>query len=165
MARPSATPALPAGSCRDCGTEAAGNCRIGSVGDRLGDGTARRGRGLRLTPAGACIELRSDSELLIDGMRFRVSRWQQFGWRNSCGFELLHQELCANSSNSVRGGRFVGAGFAATAAIRFSPALISLPIRPREPKLAACPWLPGPTIALLGTNLLENHDDRWQYAL
>jgi len=98
---------------------------------------------LRLTPTGALIELCSDSELLIDGTR------------NSG----------ANSSNLLRDGRFVGAGFAATAAIRFSPAPISLPIRPHEPKLAACPWLPSPTIALIGTNLLENHDDRWQYAL
>jgi ribonuclease HI len=48
---------------------------------------------LRLTPIGARIELRSDSELLIDGMRFLVFRWQQFGWRNSRGFELQHQEL------------------------------------------------------------------------
>jgi ribonuclease HI len=48
---------------------------------------------LRLTPTGARIELRSDSELLIDGMRFRVFRWQRFGWRNSRGFELQHQEL------------------------------------------------------------------------
>jgi ribonuclease HI len=48
---------------------------------------------LRLTPAGARVELRSDSELLIDGMRFRVFRWQQYGWRNSRGFELQHQQL------------------------------------------------------------------------
>lgn len=48
---------------------------------------------LRRTPAGARIELRSDSELLIDGMRFRVFRWQRFGWRNSRGFDLQHQEL------------------------------------------------------------------------
>ena len=48
---------------------------------------------LRLTPTGARIELRADSELLIDGMRFRVFRWQLFGWRNSRGFELQHQEL------------------------------------------------------------------------
>ena len=48
---------------------------------------------LRLTPPGARIELRSDSELLIDGMRFLVFRWQRFGWRNSRGFELQHQEL------------------------------------------------------------------------
>jgi ribonuclease HI len=48
---------------------------------------------LHLTPAGARIELHSDSELLIDGMRFRAFRWQQFGWRNSRGFKLQHQEL------------------------------------------------------------------------
>jgi ribonuclease HI len=48
---------------------------------------------LRLTPNGARIELRSDSDLLIDGMRFRVFRWRRFGWRNSRGFELKHQEL------------------------------------------------------------------------
>ena len=48
---------------------------------------------LRLTPTGARIELRSDSELLIDGMRFLVFRWQRHGWRNSRGFELKHQEL------------------------------------------------------------------------
>jgi ribonuclease HI len=48
---------------------------------------------LRRTPTGACIELRSDSELLIDGMRFLVFRWQRCGWRNSRGFDLQHQEL------------------------------------------------------------------------
>ncbi len=48
---------------------------------------------LRLTPTGARIELHSDSELLIDGMRFRIFRWQQYGWRNSRGLELQHQEL------------------------------------------------------------------------
>jgi ribonuclease HI len=48
---------------------------------------------LRLTPADARIELRSDSELLIHGMRFRVFRWKRFGWRNSRGIELQHQEL------------------------------------------------------------------------
>ncbi len=49
--------------------------------------------GLRLAPVGARVELRSDSELLIAGMLFRVFRWQRFGWRNSRGFELQHQEL------------------------------------------------------------------------
>ena len=48
---------------------------------------------LSLTPVGARIELRSDSELLINGMRYRVFRWRRFGWRNSRGFELQHQEL------------------------------------------------------------------------
>jgi ribonuclease HI len=48
---------------------------------------------LRLTPVGAQIELHSDSELLIHGMRFRVFRWRRYGWRNSRGFDLQHQEL------------------------------------------------------------------------
>ena len=48
---------------------------------------------LRRTPAGTRIELRSDSELLIHGMRFRVFRWQRQGWRNSRGMELQHQQL------------------------------------------------------------------------
>src|ERR1017187_7287365 len=48
---------------------------------------------LRLTPSGARVELRSDSELLIHGMRFRVFRWQRQGWRNSRGMELQHQQL------------------------------------------------------------------------
>jgi ribonuclease HI len=48
---------------------------------------------LRTLPAGSVVELRSDSELLIDGMRFRVHRWQQQGWRNSRGMELQHQQL------------------------------------------------------------------------
>ena len=48
---------------------------------------------LRSVPAGSHVELSSDSELLIHGMRFRVFRWQRFGWRNSRGFELQHQDL------------------------------------------------------------------------
>jgi len=48
---------------------------------------------LRRTPVGARIELRSDSELLIHGMRFRVFHWRRYCWRNSRGFELHHQEL------------------------------------------------------------------------
>jgi ribonuclease HI len=48
---------------------------------------------LRSIPAGSLVELRSDSELLIHGMRFRVFRWQRQGWCNSRGLELQHQEL------------------------------------------------------------------------
>jgi ribonuclease HI len=48
---------------------------------------------LRTVPAGSVIELCSDSQLLIHGMRFRVFRWQQQGWRNSRGMELQHQQL------------------------------------------------------------------------
>jgi ribonuclease HI len=48
---------------------------------------------LRLVPAGSHVELCSDSELLIHGMRFRVFRWQRQGWRNGRGLDLQHQEL------------------------------------------------------------------------
>ena len=48
---------------------------------------------LRSIPAGSQVDLRSDSELLIHGMRFRVFRWQRQGWRNSRGMELQHQQL------------------------------------------------------------------------
>jgi ribonuclease HI len=48
---------------------------------------------LRSIPSGSVVELRSDSELLIHGMRSRVFRWQQQRWRNSRGMELQHQEL------------------------------------------------------------------------
>ena len=48
---------------------------------------------LRSIPEGSLVELRSDSELLIHGMRFRVFRWQRQGWRNSRGMELQHQQL------------------------------------------------------------------------
>jgi len=48
---------------------------------------------LRSIPEGSLVELRSDSELLIHGMRFRVFRWQRQGWRNSRGLDLQHQEL------------------------------------------------------------------------
>jgi ribonuclease HI len=48
---------------------------------------------LRSLPPGSIVELRSDSELLIHGMRFRVYRWQRQGWRNSRGLALQHQQL------------------------------------------------------------------------
>ena len=48
---------------------------------------------LRSIPAGSQVELRSDSELLIHGMRFRAFRWQRQGWRNRRGVDLKHQEL------------------------------------------------------------------------
>jgi ribonuclease HI len=48
---------------------------------------------LRSIPAGAKIELRSDSELLIYGMRFRVFRWRRQGWHNSRGLALQHRQL------------------------------------------------------------------------
>jgi len=48
---------------------------------------------LRSIPSGSLVELWSDSELLIHGMRFRVFRWKRRGWRNSRGLELQHQQL------------------------------------------------------------------------
>ena len=48
---------------------------------------------LRSIPACYRVELCSDSELLIHGMRFRVFRWQRQGWRNSRGLDIQHQEL------------------------------------------------------------------------
>jgi ribonuclease HI len=43
----------------------------------------------------ARIELHSDSEYLIYGMRAFVLRWQRHGWRNRRGTELKHLELWA----------------------------------------------------------------------
>jgi ribonuclease HI len=48
---------------------------------------------LRSIPKGAKVELHSDSQLLIQGMQFRVFRWRHNGWRNSRGTALQHQEL------------------------------------------------------------------------
>ena len=48
---------------------------------------------LRSVECRAPIELYSDSEYLIYGMRVFVSRWQRQGWRNRRGIELCHREL------------------------------------------------------------------------
>lgn len=48
---------------------------------------------LRSMPTGARIELYSDSELLIYGMRGFVLRWQNQGWRNRRGAALQHRNL------------------------------------------------------------------------
>jgi ribonuclease HI len=48
---------------------------------------------LRSVDGRARIELYSDSEYLIYGMRAFVSRWQRQGWRNRRGTELQHREL------------------------------------------------------------------------
>ncbi|MEO8725925.1 MAG: ribonuclease H [Acidobacteriaceae bacterium] len=48
---------------------------------------------LRSIPAGARIELYSDSELLIHGMRRFVFRWRDQGWRNRRGARLQHRDL------------------------------------------------------------------------
>ncbi len=48
---------------------------------------------LRSMPAGARIELYSDAELLIRGMRGFVFRWRDQGWRNRRGAALQHRDL------------------------------------------------------------------------
>jgi ribonuclease HI len=48
---------------------------------------------LRSLPARARIELHSDSEYLIYGMRAYTLRWQRHGWRNRRGIQLRHREL------------------------------------------------------------------------
>jgi ribonuclease HI len=48
---------------------------------------------LRSVDVRARIELHSDSEYLIYGMRVFVSRWQSQGWRNRRGTQLQHREL------------------------------------------------------------------------
>ena len=48
---------------------------------------------LRSVKGRARIELHSDSEYLIYGMRAFVARWQRQGWRNRRGTELKHLEL------------------------------------------------------------------------
>ncbi len=48
---------------------------------------------LRSVECRAPIELYSDSEYLIYGMRAFVSRWERQGWRNRRGNQLQHREL------------------------------------------------------------------------
>jgi ribonuclease HI len=48
---------------------------------------------LRSISRGSRIELYSDSELLIHGMRGFVLRWQSQGWRNRRGAALQHRDL------------------------------------------------------------------------
>jgi ribonuclease HI len=50
---------------------------------------------LRTVQGRAPIELHSDSEYLIYGMRAFVTRWQRQGWRNRRGNQLQHRELWA----------------------------------------------------------------------
>lgn len=47
---------------------------------------------LRTVPNGMRVELRSDSELLIHGMRFLVERWRTEAWRNRRGVPIQHRE-------------------------------------------------------------------------
>jgi ribonuclease HI len=62
---------------------------------------------LRSVEGRARIELDSDSEYLIYGMRAFVSRWQRQGWRNRRRTQLQHRELWTeliepNTSHPIR---------------------------------------------------------------
>ncbi len=48
---------------------------------------------LQSLPDRARVELHSDSEYLIYGMRVFVFHWQRHGWRNRRGTQLQHLEL------------------------------------------------------------------------
>lgn len=48
---------------------------------------------LRSVPPGTRVELHSDSELLIQGMRRLVLRWNSQGWKNRRGSPLHHRDL------------------------------------------------------------------------
>jgi ribonuclease HI len=48
---------------------------------------------LRSVEGRARIDLHSDSEYLIYGMRAYVFHWQRQGWRNRRGTQLQHREL------------------------------------------------------------------------
>lgn len=50
-------------------------------------------RALASLPVRSKVELRSDSEYLINGMRMLVFRWINQGWRNRSGKEIRDQEL------------------------------------------------------------------------
>lgn len=47
---------------------------------------------LRSLPYGARVDLRSDSELLICGMRFLVHRWRTQNWTNRRGTPIQYRE-------------------------------------------------------------------------
>jgi ribonuclease HI len=48
---------------------------------------------LRSLPAGSKVNLYSDSDYLIRGMKYLATRWRSSGWRNRRGLPLQHQEL------------------------------------------------------------------------
>lgn len=48
---------------------------------------------LRSIPAGSKINLYSDSDYLIRGMKYLATRWRNHGWLNRRGLPLQHQEL------------------------------------------------------------------------
>jgi len=64
-------------------------------------------RALEGVPTGTRIDLRSDSQYLIHGMRFHLRRWMETGWINRSGRKLQHPELwhellCLNERFHIR---------------------------------------------------------------
>lgn len=62
---------------------------------------------LRSLPTGIRIELHSDSQYLIYGIRRFVFRWERDGWRNRRGSLIKHRQLWAeltslNANHAVR---------------------------------------------------------------
>ncbi len=48
---------------------------------------------LRSIPAGSKVNLCSDSDYLVRGMKYLAIRWRNQGWRNRRGLPLQHQRL------------------------------------------------------------------------
>ncbi len=48
---------------------------------------------LKSLPTSSVVELRSDSEYLVFGMRVFVTRWQTQGWLNRTGDQVSHRDL------------------------------------------------------------------------
>jgi len=62
---------------------------------------------LRSLPLGARIQLHSDSQYLVYGIRSFVFKWERDGWRNRRGCPIQHRELWAeltslNAKHAVR---------------------------------------------------------------
>ena len=65
---------------------------------------------LRSLPTGVCIELHSDSQYLIYGIRCFVFKWERKGWRNRRGNPFQHRQLWTELTlqNAKRAVRWVG---------------------------------------------------------
>lgn len=64
-------------------------------------------KSLRSLPTGVRIELHSDSQYLIYGIRSFISKWERDGWRNRRGSQIQHRQLWTeltllNSEREVR---------------------------------------------------------------
>jgi len=97
---------------------------------------------LSLTPVGARIEMRSDSELLINGMRYRVFRWRRSVGVTAAASSCNTRDCGANCSSLTGSEQFAGSGLEDTAAIPFSPVLIFSLIRRHAIKIVTYQWRP-----------------------